>query len=421
MLPQDTYYDAPHCVCLLLPTPHSMPPLSLNALTQCPPQDTYYDASAKLLAEASGQMQQEVRNLFPTVANTGVIPHHHAPPAASWDAPADAVSAAKEVELEARRSKDGAGIEGGEGGPSKGEGQGSSSSRRSSRAARQQQKEKDKEQQRRAAQQLSVVMDDEVESVPDWAEERAEKLHQRRKQGSNQGPSDPQATPLLEQQRESSDGQVQGASSSSGTAGLFSKYGVDLASLAEKYGVSKSALEDVLRDPKRAAAAAEEKLKAAAHEAEERLKGGEGPGGCFGGGEGRGMSVGVMARLWTRLKCIWCALSGQPGLLLPPAFLAVHHRPQTAPPPTPPRPFTCTQMQSRRLRMHLLTHWSRQAPPLEATPPRALRLTPSLLYSVFPSYHTLLHSIIHLFREPPPPHTHTHSHRCNRGGGGRNR
>jgi hypothetical protein len=213
-------------------------------------------------------MQQEVRNLFPTVANTGVIPHHHAPPAASWDAPADAVSAAKEVELEARRSKDGVGIEGGEGQGS------SSSSRRSSRVARQQQKEKDKEDKRRAAQQLSVVMDDEVESVPDWAEERAENLHHRHKQGSNQGPAESQATPLLQQQRDSSDAQAQGASSGSGTAGLFSKYGVDLASLAEKYGVSKSALEDVLRDPKRAAAAAEEKLKAAAHEAEERLKGG---------------------------------------------------------------------------------------------------------------------------------------------------
>jgi hypothetical protein len=48
-------------------------------------------------------MQQEVRNLFPTVANTGVISHHHAPPAASWDAAADAVVAAKEADLEARR------------------------------------------------------------------------------------------------------------------------------------------------------------------------------------------------------------------------------------------------------------------------------------------------------------------------------
>lgn len=66
-------------------------------------QDTYYEQSAKLLAEASGQMQQEVRNLFPTVANTGVIPHHHAPPAASWDAAADATIAAKEADLEARR------------------------------------------------------------------------------------------------------------------------------------------------------------------------------------------------------------------------------------------------------------------------------------------------------------------------------
>jgi hypothetical protein len=34
-------------------------------------QDTFYQENAKLLAEASGQMQQEVRNLFPTVANTG--------------------------------------------------------------------------------------------------------------------------------------------------------------------------------------------------------------------------------------------------------------------------------------------------------------------------------------------------------------
>lgn len=48
-------------------------------------------------------MQQEVRNLFPTVANTGVISHHHAPPAASWDAAADAAVAAKEADLEARR------------------------------------------------------------------------------------------------------------------------------------------------------------------------------------------------------------------------------------------------------------------------------------------------------------------------------
>ena len=66
-------------------------------------QDTYYEQSAKLLAEASGQMQQEVRNLFPTAANTGVISHHHAPPAASWDAAADATIAAKEADLEARR------------------------------------------------------------------------------------------------------------------------------------------------------------------------------------------------------------------------------------------------------------------------------------------------------------------------------
>jgi hypothetical protein len=36
-------------------------------------QDTFYQENAKLLAEASEQMQQEVRNLFPTVANTGVL------------------------------------------------------------------------------------------------------------------------------------------------------------------------------------------------------------------------------------------------------------------------------------------------------------------------------------------------------------
>ncbi|WIA40450.1 hypothetical protein OEZ86_013807 [Tetradesmus obliquus] len=71
-------------------------------------QDTFYQENAKLLAEASGQMQQEVRNLFPTVANTGVISHHHAPPAATWDAPAEAVIAAKEEEIAASRdSRDG--------------------------------------------------------------------------------------------------------------------------------------------------------------------------------------------------------------------------------------------------------------------------------------------------------------------------
>jgi hypothetical protein len=85
----------------LLPPSHPVTPLS--TVTTPFSQDTYYEQSAKLLAEASGQMQQEVRNLFPTVANTGVIPHHHAPPAASWDAPADAAVAAKEADLEARR------------------------------------------------------------------------------------------------------------------------------------------------------------------------------------------------------------------------------------------------------------------------------------------------------------------------------
>ena len=42
-------------------------------------QDDYYKENAKLLAEASKQMQPEVRNWFPTVANVGASPmaHHH--------------------------------------------------------------------------------------------------------------------------------------------------------------------------------------------------------------------------------------------------------------------------------------------------------------------------------------------------------
>lgn len=242
---------------------HPPPPHPLHLHTQ----DTYYDASAKLLAEASGQMQQEVRNLFPTVANTGVISHHHAPPAASWDAAADAAIAVKESELEARRSRDS--LEGGAAGADdnpEGVKGGSSSSRyrgsRSSRLAKQKQEEEERV---RKAQQLSVVLDDEVESVPDWAEDRAENLHKRRhRQDSNQAP---QETPLLQKQG------AEAADSSSGIGGLFSKYGVDLASLAEKYDVSVHALEEVLHNPKKAAAAAEERLKAAAHEAEDRLKG----------------------------------------------------------------------------------------------------------------------------------------------------
>lgn len=47
-----------------------------------------------------------MRNLFPTVANTGVVAHHHSPPASTWDAPADAITAAKEAELAAIRSQD---------------------------------------------------------------------------------------------------------------------------------------------------------------------------------------------------------------------------------------------------------------------------------------------------------------------------
>jgi hypothetical protein len=230
-----------------------------------PTQDTYYDASAKLLAEASGQMQQEVRNLFPTVANTGVISHHHAPPAASWDAAADAAIAAKESELEARRSRDS--LEGGAAGADENPegGKGGSSRYRGSRSSRLATQKQEEEERVRKAQQLSVVMDDEVESVPDWAEDRAENLHKRRhRRDANQGPQEMQ--PLLQKQG------PEAAEAGSGIGGLFSKYGVDLASLAEKYDVSVSALEEVLHNPKKAAAAAEERLKAAAHEAEDRLK-----------------------------------------------------------------------------------------------------------------------------------------------------
>lgn len=164
--------------------------------------------------------------------------------------------------------------DGGEAGAEAAGSKGSSRHRssRSSRLARQQQEQEEKH---RKAQQLSVVLDD--DSVPDWAEERAEQLHHRHKQGSNQGPDEQQ--PLLQGQQNSST-EVAPAKGS-GTEGLFSKYGVDLASLAEKYNVSLSALEDVLHNPKKAAVAAEEKLKAAAHEAEERLKGIR-PGGCVG-------------------------------------------------------------------------------------------------------------------------------------------
>lgn len=242
-------------------------------------QDTYYEQSAKLLAEASGQMQQEVRNLFPTVANTGVIPHHHAPPAASWDAPADAAVAAKEADLEARRSRDTAdGSEAAGAGDGGAAGSSRQRSTRSSRAAARQQQRK--------AQQLSVVLDEEEgQPVPDWAEDRAEGLHQRHKGTQQQQQDDKDdRQPLLGQQQQAGGALANSSSDSTssmlapaagkggaGTQGLFSKYGVDLASLAEKYGVSVSALEDVLHNPKKAAAAAEERLKAAAHEAEERL------------------------------------------------------------------------------------------------------------------------------------------------------
>jgi hypothetical protein len=103
--------------------------------------------------------------------------------------------------------------------------------------------------------------------VPDWAEARAEKFHQRHRRELKEGPEEQQ--PLLQEGQASSST----AAESSSYEGLFRKYGVDLASLAEKYEVSLSALEDVLHNPKKAAAAAEERLKAAAHEAEERLRG----------------------------------------------------------------------------------------------------------------------------------------------------
>jgi hypothetical protein len=152
-------------------------------------------------------------------------------------------------------------------------------STRSSRAAARQQQRK--------AQQLSVVLDEEEgQPVPDWAEDRAEGLHQRHKGTQQQQQDDKDdRQPLLGQQQQAGGALTNSSSDSTssmlapaagkgaGTQGLFSKYGVDLASLAEKYGVSVSALEDVLHNPKKAAAAAEERLKAAAHEAEERLLG----------------------------------------------------------------------------------------------------------------------------------------------------
>lgn len=172
-------------------------------------QDTFYQENAKLLAEASEQMQQEVRNLFPTVANTGVIAHHHAPPASTWDAPADALAAAKDAEIAASRdSKDG----------------------------------------------------EQEGAGPDWAE--------MRKGAKKNTAAD--RRPLLSKRQQ--DNSSAAASSGNPGAGSASSR-VEQMRQARKAGpLQTTHLEDLITDPKQAAAVAEAQLKLAAAEAEARLE-----------------------------------------------------------------------------------------------------------------------------------------------------
>eukprot|EP00775_Hariotina_reticulata_P012148 gene12148-12286_t len=191
-------------------------------------QDTFYQENAKLLAEASEQMQQEgptdseadsapLPSGFSRSLPRGAISHHHAPPASTWDAPADAVAAAKEAEIAASlNSQDG------------------DAAAVAATAARGKRSGRGSRQGRTGPFTAAPVAsrdDDDDELRPDWAQARPQGHNRARYNTAQQQP------------------------------------------LADKHSASSS-IEKLLHDThlEEAAAAAEEKLKLAAAEAEEAMK-----------------------------------------------------------------------------------------------------------------------------------------------------